>query len=150
MEILVNFVQWSPLVSIIIFSFIVTLILTLVYKKLIPKGKMDELKKKQKELREKLKENKGNLEKTTEIQKEMMEASMDSMKMSFKPMIFTFIPLLLVFYGLKKLYMDLASIGNIIEWGASLPIIGTGAGWLLCYIIFGFIFSLFLRKLFKI
>ncbi len=80
----------------------------------------------------------------------MMQASMASMKMTFKPMMITFIPLLLVFYGLKKLYIDLATVGNIIEWGSSLPIIGTGAGWLLCYVVFGFAFSIILRKLFKV
>ncbi len=150
MSIFVDFAQWSPLFSIIIFSFVITFILTFVYKKLIPKVKMDELKAKQKELREKMKENKDNPEKMSEIQKEMMEASMKSMKMTFKPMLITFIPLILIFYGLRVLYMDAAKIGNIISWGKSIWIVGDGAGWLLCYIFFSFVFSLILRKLFKI
>ncbi len=149
-EILTNFVQWNALVSIIIFSFIVTFILTFLYKKLMPKGKMDELKEKQKKLRQELKENKDKPEKLSEIQKEMMQSSMESMKMTFKPMMITFIPLLLIFWGLKKLYMDVANVGNIIAWTSNLPLIGTGAGWLLCYIIFSFAFSLILRKLFKL
>ena len=148
--ILVDFVQWSPLFSIIIFSFIITFILTLVYKKLMLKGKMDELKAKQKDLREQMKENKDNPEKIQEIQKEMMDASMKSMKLTFKPMLITFLPLILIFYGLRTLYVDAANIGNIIVWGASLPLIGDGAGWFLCYIVFGFVFSLILRKIFKI
>lgn len=148
--ILVDFVQWSPLFSIIIFSFIITFILTLVYKKLMLKGKMDELKAKQKDLREQMKENKDNPEKIQEIQKEMMDASMKSMKLTFKPMLITFLPLILIFYGLRTLYVDAANIGNIIVWGTSLPLIGDGAGWFLCYIVFGFVFSLILRKIFKI
>lgn len=151
MNFLISFVQWNPLISIIVFSFIITLILTFLYKKLISKEKMDELKGRQKELREKMKENRDNPEKLSEIQKEMMQASMKSMKLTFKPMIITFIPILLLIYGLRKLYMDWANIGNIISFGgADLPIIGTGAGWLLCYIFFGFAFSLILRKLFKL
>lgn len=145
-----DFVQWSPLASIIIFAFVITFILTFLYKKLINKKKMDELKEKQKEAKEKIKEYKGNPEKMAEIQKEMMEASMQSMKLTLKPMLITFLPLLLIFYGLKILYMDAVKVGNIIEWGTNLPIIGNGAGWLLCYIVFGFVFSLILRKLFKI
>ena len=148
--ILVDFVLWNPLISIITFSFIITLILTFAYKKFIPKEKMDSLKEKQKELREKLKENRDNPEKIQEIQKEMMDASMKSMKLTFKPMLITFIPLILIFYGLKMLYMNKAQVGNIIAWGKTLPIVGTGAGWFLCYIVFSFIFSLILRKLFKI
>lgn len=150
MSIFVNFVQWNPLISIIVFAFIVTFILTLLYKKLIPQQKMNELKEKQKEIREKMKEYKNEPEKMAEVQKEMMQVSMESMKMTLKPMLITFLPLLLVFYGLKKLYIDMADIGNIIAWGVNLPIIGNGAGWLLCYIIFGFVFSLILRKLFKL
>lgn len=150
MNFLISFVQWNPLISIIVFSFIITLILTFLYKKLISKEKMDELKGRQKELREKMKENRDNPEKLSEIQKEMMQASMASMKLTFKPMAITFIPIILIIYGLRNLYMNMANIGNIISWGANLPLIGNGAGWLLCYIFFGFIFSLILRKLFKL
>ncbi len=148
--ILVDFVQWNPLVSIIFFSFIITFILTFLYKKIIPEQKMNELKEKQKKLKEKMKEHKNEPEKIVEVQKEMMQASMESMKLTLKPMIITFLPLLFIFYGLKTLYMNMAKVGNIITWKVNLPIIGDGAGWLLCYISFGFIFSLILRKLFKL
>ena len=150
MNVFVSFVQWNPLISIITFSFMITLVLTFLYKKLINQKKMEELKEEQKELRGKLKENKDNPEKLAQIQKEMMQASMASMKLTFKPMAITFIPIILIIYGLRNLYMNMANIGNIISWGANLPLIGNGAGWLLCYIFFGFIFSLILRKLFKL
>lgn len=148
--ILVDFVQWNPLISIIVFSFIITFFLTLLYKKLISQEKMNVLKAKQKELREKMKEHKNEPEKMAEVQKEMMQATMESMKLTLKPMLITFLPLLLIFYGLRKLYMDMVGVGNIISWGWSLPMVGDGAGWLLCYIVFGFVFSLVLRKLFKL
>jgi len=146
---IVNFVQNSPLLSIIAFSFIITFFLTLAYKKLVNQKKFNEFKEKQKELREKFKEYANQPDKIAEIQKEMMQSSAESMRLTLKPMIITILPLLIVFWLLKKLYMDLANVGNIIHWGAKLPLIGTGAGWLLCYIIFSFIFSLILRKLFK-
>ncbi len=134
------------LISMIIFSFLITLVLTLLYKKFINKEKYDELKARQKELRQKIKESKNEPEKFAQLQKEMMQASMESMKLTMKPMLITFIPLLLVFGGLKWLYMDLAKIGNIFTWGVNLPIVGNGGGWLFCYIVFSLIFSLILRK----
>jgi len=146
---LVDFVLWSPLVSIVVFSLVITFLLTYLYRVLIDQKKYKELREKQKDLQKKMKEEK-NPEKLAEIQQEVMKTSMESMKLTMKPMLITFVPLLFVFAGLKWLYMDAAKIGNIIAWGAKLPIIGDGAGWLLCYIIFSFVFSLVLRKVFKL
>lgn len=82
-----------------------------------------------------------------ELNKEMMQLSMESMKHNLKPMIITFLPLLFVFAGLRSLYYGM---GDLIPWGANLPLVGTGAGWLLCYIIFSMIFSIALRKIMKV
>ena len=144
---LVDFVTWSPLASMLIFSLVITALLTFLYKILVNQQKYKELKEKQKELQKRVREEKDP-EKLAAIQQEMMKVSMENMKMTMKPMLITFIPLLLVFSGLKWLYMDAAKVGNIIFWGASLPIIGDGAGWLLCYIVFSFVFSLIFRKAF--
>ena len=147
MNVLVSFVQWNPLVSIIVFSFLITLALTLVYRKLTDKKELDELKNKQKELRERLLKCDGKEREA--IQKEMLECSAKSLRLTLKPMLITYIPILFVFYGLKKLYMDMAKVGNIISWNVTLPIIGDGAGWLLSYIIFSLIFSIILQKILK-
>jgi len=48
---------------------------------------------------------------------------------------------------LKSLY---SGVGDIIPWGADLPLVHTGAGWLLSYIIFSMIFSIILRKILKV
>lgn len=149
MNMLVNFVSWSPLVSIIVFSLLITAILSFLYKKLTDQKEFERLRNRQKELQQQMKDCKDQ-KKLAEIQKEMLQDSMASMKLTFKPMIITFIPLMFVFYGMKKLYMDLASVGNIINWPWNLPFVGDGGGWLFCYIAFSFIFSLALRKFFKI
>jgi len=146
---LVDFVLWSPLVSIIVFSLIITAILTYLYKILINQKKSQELKERQKELQAKLKGEKDPA-KLAGIQQEMMKISMDNLRLTMKPMLITFLPLLGVFAGLKWLYMDAAKVGNIINWGAKIPIVDTGGGWLFCYIIFSLIFSIILRKLFKL
>lgn len=144
---LVDFVNWSPLTSIIVFSLIITVLLTFLYKVLMNQQKYKELKEKQKELQVKVRTEKDP-QKLAAIQQEMMKVSMDNMKLTMKPMLITFIPLLAIFAGLKWIYMDATKVGNIIAWGAKLPIVGDGAGWFLCYVVFSFIFSLIFRKVF--
>lgn len=147
MEWLINIVQAQPLLSILIFSLIITGLLTFVYKKFTNQKRMKEIKDKQKELQQKAKEEKDK-DKLMEINKEMMQLSTEMLKMSFKPMMITFLPLILIFTGLRALYAS-AATGNLITWGTNIPIIGTGAGWFLCYIVFSFAFSLIFNKIFK-
>jgi uncharacterized membrane protein (DUF106 family) len=147
MDWLINFVQAQPLLSVIIFSLAITSLLTFVYRKLTDQKRMKEIKDKQKELQAKLK-GEQDKEKIMEANKEMMSLSSEMLKMSFKPMLITFLPLIIIFTLLRSLY-NTADVGNIIAWGTNLPIVGDGAGWFLCYIGFGFIFSLILNKLLK-
>jgi uncharacterized membrane protein (DUF106 family) len=142
-----DFIQWSPLVSIIVFSAVITFLLTWAYKKLINYPRYKEVNDRQKDLRKEMKGLKDP-EKLAKIQTEMMDLSMESLKMTFKPMMITFIPLLIVYALLGKAYTG-AEIGNIIAWGANLPIVGTGGGWLFCYILFSLIFNIIFRKLLK-
>lgn len=145
---IISFISWSPLISILVFSAIITFISTLLYKKLINYNKYKEINEKQKELRKQLKEIKEP-KKMMEMQNEMMKLSMESLKLSFKPMIVTFVPFLLIFLLLKKGYAA-AGVGNIISWGSKLPVVETGGGWFFFYVIFSLIFSLIFRKLLKL
>lgn len=138
-----EFVKAQPLLSIMLFSAVITFFLTLIYKFLINQDKSKEIKARMKEMQEKSK-NEKDVKKMAELQKEMLELSMQQMRMSFKPMLITFLPLILVFGGLRALY---SSTGDIISWGAKIPIFGTGAGWLLSYIIFSLIFGIIFRKI---
>jgi len=149
-EWLVSFVTWSPIVSIILFSLIISILLSWIYKLLIDQNKFKALKERQNQLRKDMKEFSKEPEKLAEIQKEMMKSSSEMMRLTMKPMLITFIPLLLTFAGLKWLYIDAAHIGNIVTWGANLPIVGNGGGWLFFYIVFSFIFSMITRKIFGV
>jgi uncharacterized membrane protein (DUF106 family) len=144
--ILQDFATSMPLVSIIVFSFFITLALTFAYKLLTKQEDLKKLKERTKQLQEEMKTEKDQ-NKIMELQKEMLSLSAEQMKHSMKPMLFTFLPLIAVFAGLKSLY---ASTGDIIPWGSDIPVFHTGAGWLLCYIIFSMIFSITLRKILKI
>lgn len=144
--ILNDFATSMPLLSIIVFSFLVTLALTFAYKFLTNQEDMKKLKERTKTLQEEIKVEKDQ-NKILELQKEMLSLSAEQMKHSMKPMLFTFIPLILVFGGLRSLY---TGVGDIIPWGTDLPIVHTGAGWFLSYIIFSMVFSITLRKLLKV
>jgi uncharacterized membrane protein (DUF106 family) len=144
---LTPFVTWSPLISIIIFSAIITLISTWLYKKLMNYNKYKDINERQKALRKEMKETKDS-KRLMEIQNAMMSLSMDSFRLTLKPMLITFLPFLAVFALLRQAYTS-AAIGDIIKWGTKLPVIGTGGGWFFCYVIFSLVFSLIFRKIFK-
>jgi uncharacterized membrane protein (DUF106 family) len=121
-----------PKTSIILFSFLITLIMTLVTKYFTNQTRMKELKDIQKACQIKLKDSKGNIQKSAEIQKEMMDCSMELMKHSFKPLLITFIPLLLFFWWIRGIYSEVLS------------------GWLWYYIPTGIVSSMVLRKVLKV
>jgi uncharacterized membrane protein (DUF106 family) len=159
MNIFVSFVQWSPLASILIFSFAITALLSFAYKKLTNQKDFDKFKKEQEELRKEMNEHKNDPEKLAEVQKKMLQNSSESMKISFKPMIITFVPVMIALWLLKRLYVDIAQINNIIPWDfhiaglcdwSATAGVCNGAGWLLCYVVFSLIFSFVLRKVFKL
>lgn len=145
----VDFVSWSPpwgpLISIIVFSLIVSVIINLLFYLVTDLKKLREMKEKQKALQKRLKEVKDPKEQLV-IQQEMLASSGEMMKNSMKTMLVSFVPAILMFAFLKMLYMDWAKIGNIVSWEKDLWLIHDGAGWFLCYIIFSFIFSLIIQK----
>ena len=122
----------NPTLSIILLSFLVTLIMTLITKKFTNQARMKELKELQKEYNKKLKENRENPDVMMRIQKDMMSSSMELMKHSFKPMIITALPLLIVFWWIKGVYS------------------GVLAYWIWYYIGASIVSSIILRKIFNV
>ena len=123
-----------PKISIIIFSFLVTLVMTLITKKFTNQNRMKELKQIQKACQIKIKENKNDSKVMMEIQKQMMECSMELMKHSFKPLLFTFIPLLIFFWWIKGIFATTELAGH----------------WIWYYIGSGIISSIILRKVLNV
>ena len=122
----------NPKLSVILVSFLITLVMTLITKKFTNQNRMKELKEIQKACQIKLKNSKGNPEKMAEIQKEMMQCSMELMKHSFKPMLFTFLPLIILFWWMRGIYSDVFS------------------SWIWWYIGAGIVSSIILRKVLKV
>ena len=148
-----SIIQAYPLLSITLLSFLITLVLTLLYKKFSDQEGIKNAKARTKELQEKMKNEKDQT-KIMELQKEMLALSAEQMRYSMKPMLITFLPLIAVFAGLRALF---SNVGDIIPWSFNipgfcrvLPGVCNGAGWFLCYVIFSMIFSIILRKVFKV
>jgi len=130
-------VNMNPLFGMIFISFILTLIVTLIYKYTTDQKSMKDLKDELKNLQKKMKEHKEDAGKMMEIQKEAMEKNIKYMKHTFVPMILTFLPIIIIFGWIKLVYDPLGKIFFMF-------------GWLGTYIIFSIIFSYGLRKILKV
>jgi uncharacterized membrane protein (DUF106 family) len=117
-----EFMVSNPKISVVLISFLITFIMTLVTKYFTNQTRMKELKGIQKAAQKRMKEFKDNIEEQKKIQKEIMEGSMELMKHSFKPLIITFIPLILVFWWIRGIYTETIIAASWLWWyiGASL------------------------------
>jgi uncharacterized membrane protein (DUF106 family) len=149
MNLLTEFIKAQPLISIILFSFLITFGLALLQKKFTDQQRLKEIHAQQKEMRDKSNMLRNEPQKLLELQNEMMKLSSEQMRISFKPMMISFVPIVFIFMLLKQAYTE-AGIGDIISWHVNLPLFGTGAGWFLLYILLGIIFNSLLRKVLKI
>ncbi len=120
--------------SIILVSLVVAVFINIVNYFIMDKERMKELKDIQKACQIKLKDAKGDVKKIGEINKQMMECSAEMMKHSFKPMLITFIPIIVVFTFIRNVY-------------AATEIAKT---WIWWYIGSSIVFSLILKKVFKL
>ncbi len=129
--------ELEPAYSVIIISFVLTLIVTIAYKYLTDQNLIKNIKDEIKELQKEMKELKNNPEKMMEKQKVMMEKNLKLMGHTLKPSLYTLIPLLIIFSWLNKTYAD---SGKILF----------GLSWIWIYIISSVIFSIALRKILRI
>lgn len=136
-----------PRWSLLVISFIVTFLITCSYKYLTDQNKMKTLKEEIKIAQQTMKENKDNKEKFAEIQKELLTKNGQLMKMSLRPTLITFIPVIILFGWIRSTFLP---AGDIFSWGTSIPLLGTGIGWLGTYILSSIIFSIIIRKALKI
>ncbi len=86
-----------PLLAIIIISFLISLFITLIYKKFTNQKLMKDLKEEIKELQKEMKELKDKPKEMMKVQKKAMETNMKYMMHSFKPTLLTFIPIIIIF-----------------------------------------------------
>ncbi len=89
--------QWQPVWAIALLSFLISLIIVLIYKWMTDQKEMKQLKEQLKEYQKKIKEAKNDPAKALSIQKEMMAVNMKYMGKSMKPTLITFLPIILIF-----------------------------------------------------
>ena len=87
----------SPLLLIILVSFVISLIITVVYKLMTDQNEMKRLKEKQKDFQKQMKELRSHPEEMMKVQKEAMKSNMDYMKHSLKSTLITMLPIILIF-----------------------------------------------------
>ncbi len=87
--------------AVIIISFFIALIITIIYKYTTDQTMMKQLKDEMKDLQKKAKELRTQPEKAMKVQQKIMQANMKYMKQSFKSTLFTFLPIILIFGWLQ-------------------------------------------------
>ena len=87
----------SPLLLIILVSFVISLIITVVYKLMTDQNEMKRLKEKQKDFQKQMKELRSHPEEMMKVQKEAMKSNTDYMKHSLKSTLITMLPIILIF-----------------------------------------------------
>lgn len=133
----------SPLVGVLIISFIITLLTTLVYKYFTDQNALKQIKEDNKKLQEEMKKYKDDPKKVMELQKEAFSKGfMEPMKHQLKPLLITFIPFLLIFSWMRKVYA--ASDAVVLNLGIM------SFGWFGTYIISSIVFSMILRKVMNV
>ncbi len=93
-----------PVLGLLIISFAISLIVTIVYKYTTNQAIMKNLREDIKSHQKKMKELRADPKKMMESQKKAMEANMQYMKHSLRPTLFTLIPILIIFGWLNSHY----------------------------------------------
>jgi uncharacterized membrane protein (DUF106 family) len=131
------FIQWDPFYGLLVISFILMLLTTLIYKYFTDQEAMKSLKQEMKDIQKEMKEFKDDPAKMMELQKQSFSKMMESFKHQIKPMLITFVPFFILFPWLRGSY---EGQGDLF----------LGFGWFGTYFIFGLIFNLLLRKLLRV
>ena len=89
--------QLNPLLVIVLFALVISLIIVLAYKFFTNQREMKEMKEKLKDYQKQIKEHRKDPQKMMELQKKSMEINMKYMRHSLMPTIITLIPILFIF-----------------------------------------------------
>lgn len=98
------FLRLSPFFSILILSFLLSVLITFIYKLMTNQELMKSLRGDMKKHQKEMKQLRNSPEKMMAVQKKVMQKNTKYMMQSFKPMIVTFIPIILIFGWLNSHY----------------------------------------------
>jgi len=131
-------IEISPLVGIIVVSFVMTLVATLIHKFMTDQKLLKNNKEEMKQIRKEIKEAAQDPTKMAELNKKSMEKSMTQMKHTLKPILITMIVFFILFSWLRATYDPL----EVSLWFIH--------SWFWVYFVFAIISSIILRKILKV
>ena len=131
--------NWDITYGMIIIVFMISVFMTLLQKYATDQETLRELKKEQKILQEEMKKYKEHPEKLMELQKKQFAFIPKTMKLSMRPIMFTGVPLILFF----RWFMDFFTAFGDFKFLGFL-------NWFWFYLIGSMLFSIILRKVFKV
>lgn len=129
---------WNLTGGMIVIVFVMALITTLTQKYGTDQETIREMKKEQKALQEEMKLVKEHPEKLMELQKKQFAIMPKMMKLSMRPVVYTAVPFILLF----RWFMDFFSAAEGVKF--------FGLSWFWFYLVGSIIFSMILRKIFKV
>ena len=86
-----------PLLGLLVFSFFISLLITVIYKYTTDQNLMKQLKDEIKEFQKEMKQLKDNPQEVMRLQKDAMKTNLKYMSMSMKSTLITFIPIIFIF-----------------------------------------------------
>jgi uncharacterized membrane protein (DUF106 family) len=135
----------KPLITIFLFSFVLTLLIAIINKFLVNRKVMKEVKTKMTEIRENLsKAQKSNdTEAVNKYMSEYMSINTQYMKQTFKSLLISIIVIMLFLPLLNLQYKGV----TVLNLPFPLPIVGTKSGWFLWYFIVSLSTSIIFKKI---
>lgn len=130
--------NWNVSLGVVIITFIISLIISLLQKYTTDQALLREIRKEQKFLSDEMRKYKEHPEKFMELQKRNMEIFWKSFEITLRPALYTAIPIILFFRWFNDYF-----IANPVK------IFGF-MGWIWAYLVLSIIFSIIFRKLFKL
>ncbi len=131
----------SPLLGIIIVSFVLSFISAIAWKYLTDQKLLKSIREKTKTMHEEFKQHKNDPKKLSELNAKMAKENWETMKIqykqSIKPMLITIIPFGFAFVWIRNTYQPFGDI-----------LLGMGGIW--SYILLSVVFSMVLRKIMKV
>lgn len=136
---------FSPHVSLLIISIVLTVIVLGINKVCINKKLMQEIKRKMEEIRESLTQAQkaGNTEEANKYLSEMMQTNSQYMRQTFKAMIVSIIVLAMFLPWLNYKYNGMA----MVKLPFAIPVLGSGLSWVWWYVLVSFTGGWVIKKL---
>lgn len=130
--------DWNVVFGLIIMTFVLNLLTTLLHKKVTNQDLLKQIKEEQKLVNEEMKLYRDNPDKTLELSKKSMELAFKTFQITMRPVVYTAIPFILLFRWITSYFAD-----NPVK------VFGFMSGFW-AYFVFFIITSIFWRKVLKV